>query len=182
MNKKLIKTCKYQLSFNYYVTDDGRVWSERTNKFLSPQLDKDGYEKVQMMSIDKKRHRYSVHRLVMENWRPIKHMEYYQVNHIDGNKRNNNLNNLEWVTCEQNIQHAVKNNLRAKINGAAKLTQDEVIEIYKRANNGETNISLGNKFNIHPDTVGKIKNKKTWKQLLDNISEGSTTISIESRV
>jgi hypothetical protein len=44
------------------------------------------------------------------------------------------------------------------------------------------NISLGKEFNIHPDTVGKIKNKKTWKQLLNNISEGSTTISIESRV
>lgn len=182
MNKKLIKTCKYELSFNYYVTDDGRIWSERANKFLSPQLDKNGYEKVQMMSTDGKRHRYSVHRLVMENWQPIKHMEYYQVNHIDGNKKNNNINNLEWVTCEENIQHAIKNNLRAKINGAAKLTQDEVIEIYKRANNGETNISLGKEFNIHPDTVGKIKNKKTWKQLLNNISEGSTTISIESRV
>ena len=182
MNKKLIKKCKYDLSFNYYITDDGRVWSERTNKFLSPQLDKDGYEKIRLMSTDGKRHRYSIHRLVMQNWHPIKHMEYYQVNHKDGNKRNNNLNNLEWVTCKENIQHAVKNNLRAKINGAAKLTQNEVIEIYKRANNGESNISLGKIFNIHPDTVGKIKNKKSWKQLLNNISEGSTTISKESRV
>lgn len=182
MEKKLIKTCKYQLKFNYYVTNTGLIWSERTNKFLSTQLDKDGYEKVRLISIDGKRHRYSVHRLVMENWRPIKHMEYYQVNHIDGNKRNNNLNNLEWVTCKENIQHAINNNLRAKINGAAKLTQDEVIEIYKRANKGETNISLGKEFDIHPDTVRKIKNKKTWKQLLDNISEGSTTISRESRM
>ena len=33
MNKKLIKICKYELAFNYYVTDDGRIWSERTNKF-----------------------------------------------------------------------------------------------------------------------------------------------------
>lgn len=182
MNKKLIKICKYQLKFNYYVTDTGLIWSERTNKFLSPQLDKDGYEKVQMLSTDGKRHRYSVHRLVMENWRPVKKMEYYQVNHIDGNKRNNNLDNLEWVTCKENIQHAIKNDLRAKINGAAKLTQNKIIEIYRRANNGQLNINLAKEFNVHPDTIGRIKNKKSWKQLLNNISEGSTTISKESRI
>lgn len=178
--KKLIKICKYKLKFNYYVTDTGLIWSERSNKFLSPQLDRDGYQKVQLMSTDGKRHRYSVHRLVMENWCPIKNMAFYQVNHKDGNKRNNNLVNLEWVTCKENIYHAINNNLRAKVNGAAKLTEEEVIEIYKRANNGETNISLGKQFNVHPDTIGKIKNKKSWKQLLNNISESSTTISKES--
>ena len=87
--KKLITICKYDLKFNYYVTDDGKVWSERSQKFLNPQLDKNGYEKIQMVSKDGKRHRYSVHRLIMENFCPIKHMEVYQVNHKDGNKRNN---------------------------------------------------------------------------------------------
>jgi hypothetical protein len=62
MERKLITICKYTLKFNYYVTDDGRTYSEKTNKFLNHQLDKNGYEKVQMMSIDGKRHRYSVHR------------------------------------------------------------------------------------------------------------------------
>lgn len=180
--KKLITICKYDLKFNYYVTDDGKVWSERSKKFLNPQLDKNGYEKVQMISKDNKRHRYSVHRLIMENFYPIKHMEAYQVNHKDGNKRNNCLQNLEWVTCKENIFHAVQNGLRASINGAAKLTTEQVIDIYLRANNGETNVDLGKEFNVHPDTIGKIKNKKTWKQLLNNINKGSTTISKESRV
>lgn len=94
MNKKLIIYCKYNLKFNYYVTDDGRVYSERSQKFLSPQLDKNGYEKVQMISIDGKRHRYSVHRLILENFNPVDNMQYLQVNHKDGNKRNNNLSNL----------------------------------------------------------------------------------------
>lgn len=159
--KKLITICKYPLKFNYYVTDDGRVWSERTQKYLSPQYDKNGYIKVQMRSMDDKSHRYSVHRLVLENFKPVDDMENLQVNHIDGNKQNNNLSNLEWTTCKENIHHAMENNLRAEINGSAKLTPEQVIEVYRRANNGEQNIALGAEFGVHPDQVGRIKNKKS---------------------
>lgn len=168
--KKLITNCKYKLKFNYYVTDDGRIWSERTNKFLSFQYDKNGYVKVQMRSTDGKSHRYSVHRLVMENFKPVDGMEFLQVNHIDGDKTNNRLENLEWTTCQENIQHAIDHNLRATINGSAKLTPEQVIEIYRRANNGETNVTLGKEFGIHPDQVGRIKGKKSWKEVLSSIS------------
>ena len=168
--KKLITRCKYDLKFNYYVTDDGKIWSERTNKYLNIQLDKNGYAKVRLRSTDGKTHRYSVHRLILENFKPVIGMEKLQVNHKDGNKLNNNLNNLEWTTCKENIQHAIDNDLRAKINGASKLTPEQVIEIFRRANNGETNISLGKEFNVHPDQIGRIKNKKSWKKLLSSIS------------
>ena len=151
------------------MTDDGRVWSERTQKYLSPQYDKNGYIKVQMRSMDDKSHRYSVHRLVLENFKPVDGMENLQVNHIDGNKQNNNLSNLEWTTCKENIHHAMENNLRAEINGSAKLTPEQVIEVYRRANNGEQNIALGAEFGVHPDQVGRIKNKKSWKQILSSI-------------
>lgn len=167
--KKLITKCKYNLKFNYYITDDGKVWSERTQKFLSFQYDKNGYVKVQMRSTDNKSHRYSVHRLVLENFKPVENMENLQVNHIDGNKKNNNLTNLEWTTSEENIRHAIDNNLRATINGASKLTSEQVIEIYRRATNGERNIDLGKEFNIHPDQVGKIKNKKAWKEITSSL-------------
>lgn len=163
--KKLITQCKYNLKFDYYVTDDGRIWSDRTKKYLSFQYDKDGYVKVSMRSTDNKSHRYSVHRLVLENFNPVKNMELLQVNHKDGNKLNNRLENLEWVTCKENIQHAINNNLRAKINGSAKLVPAQVIEIYKRANNGESNVKLAKEFNMHPDQIGRIKNKKVWKDV-----------------
>ena len=167
--KKLITNCKYSLKFDYYVTDDGRIWSDKTKHFLSEQLDKNGYIKVQMRSTDNKSHRYSVHRLVLENFNPVPNMDKLQVNHKDGNKRNNSLSNLEWVTCKQNIEHAIENNLRAKVNGAAKITPEQVIEIYNRAKNGESNISLGAEFNLHPDSIGKIKNKKIWKNITENL-------------
>lgn len=167
--KKLITKCKYNLKFNYYITDDGKVWSERTQKYLSFQYDKNGYVKVQMRSTDNKSHRYSIHRLVLENFKPVENMENLQVNHIDGNKKNNNLTNLEWTTSEENIRHAIDNNLRATINGASKLTPEQVIEIYRRATNGERNIDLGKEFNIHPDQVGRIKNKKSWKEITSSL-------------
>ena len=167
--KKLITKCKYNLKFNYYITDDGKVWSERAQKYLSFQYDKNGYVKVQMRSTDNKSHRYSIHRLVLENFKPVENMENLQVNHIDGNKKNNNLTNLEWTTSEENIRHAIDNNLRATINGASKLTPEQVIEIYRRATNGERNIDLGKEFNIHHDQVGRIKNKKSWKEITSSL-------------
>lgn len=168
--KKLITNCKYELKFDYYVTDDGRIWSARTQKFLTPQYDKNGYVKVQMRSTDNCSHRYSVHRLVLENFKPVEGMEKLQVNHKDGDKTNNHLSNLEWTTCKENIQHAIQKGLRADINGAAKLTSEQVIEIYRRARNGERNIDLAKEFHINPDQVGRIKNKKSWKEFTSSLT------------
>ncbi len=90
-----ITESKYPLKFDYYLTEDGKVYSAKTNKFLSTHLDKDGYEKVRLVSIDNKRHTYSVHRLMLENFKPVYNMNILQVNHIDGNKLNNSIANLE---------------------------------------------------------------------------------------
>nr|DAK17117.1 MAG TPA: Neugrin [Caudoviricetes sp.] len=51
--------------------------------------------------------------------------------------------------------------MRAEINGGSKLTVDEVKEIYIRAKNGESNITLGEEFGVNPDQIGRIKNKKS---------------------
>lgn len=169
MQEIKIAISKYPLKYDYYVRDNGTIYSKASNKILSPQLDKDGYEKVQMISTDEKRHRYSVHRVVLENFMPIEDMKELQVNHIDGNKRNNNLSNLEWATCKENIAHAIENKLRAEINGGSKLTVDEVKEIYIRSKNGESNITLGEEFGVNPDQIGRIKNKKSWKNITENL-------------
>lgn len=166
--KKLITNCKYPLRQNYYVTDDGHIYSEKTNKFLAEHEDKNGYKKVRMSCLDLepgKTHTFSVHRLVLENFNPIDGMENLQVNHKDGDKKNNSLTNLEWVTCEENIHHAIETGLRAQINGAAKLTPTQVKEIYIRATHGERNVDLSKEFGVHPDIIGKIKNGKMWREV-----------------
>lgn len=174
MEQKLITISKYPLKFNYYVTSDGRIYSERTNHFMAKRLDKDGYEKVALVSTDNKRHRYSVHRLVMENFCPIEGMENLQVNHIDGDKTNNSLENLEWVTCKENIHHAMNNGLRhnqqGESNNACKVSEEIVKEIIRLLLTKQyTNKEISEMFGLSDDYAGQIKRKVLWRHLTKDI-------------
>lgn len=81
-------------------------------KIMKPIRHRDGYNYVRLYN-NKKIKIVSVHRLVAETF--ISNLENKsQINHIDGNKTNNNVNNLEWVTPKENIQHAIKNGLFRK--------------------------------------------------------------------
>lgn len=94
----------------YSVTTDGRIYSHISNRFLKNQLSKNGYEVVSLVSSGFKTTCY-VHRLVAEAY--INNPQQLPVvNHVDGNKRNNKLSNLEWCTYSDNIIHAYDNELR----------------------------------------------------------------------
>lgn len=88
----------------YAVNEKGQVWSYRSNKFLTPYDDGYGYLKVGLFRnciADRRR----VHRLVMETFNPVEGMENLEVNHLDEDKKNNNLSNLSWVTKLENIRY-----------------------------------------------------------------------------
>lgn len=172
MKQKLITVCKYDLKFNYFVREDGKIYSEKSDKFLSPQLDKNGYEKIQMISTDGKRHRYSVHRLVLENFNPVKNMEKLQVNHKDGNKRNNNLNNLEWVTNYENTLHAIKTGLRnnnGENNPSSKLTEKDVYKIIDLFKEGKSCAFIAKQYNVSSSAIERIRRRETWKSVTKNL-------------
>ena len=95
----------------YQISNFGNVKSLISNKILKPSKDRFGYVRFNALK-DKKQKTLRIHRLVMEIFNPIN--TTMQVNHIDGNKLNNNSNNLEWLTRKENIQHAFKNNLMGK--------------------------------------------------------------------
>ena len=84
----------------YGITEDGRVWSYRKNRFLKPQKTKTGYLYVQLSKNNKTKN-YKIHRLVatayLEN--PL---NLPCVNHIDENKTNNCVENLEFCTVAYN--------------------------------------------------------------------------------
>lgn len=88
----------------YYVSSDGRVLG--ANGLLKPVRGKDGYLRCNIAQ-DGKFRLWLVHRLVAEAFIPNPGNKP-EVNHIDGDKANNNVSNLEWVTREENIRHAHK--------------------------------------------------------------------------
>ena len=83
----------------------------KKGKLLNPSFCR-GYKKI-TLSKDNKRVSKQVHRLVAQAFLLNKD-NLPQVNHKDGNKLNNTVDNLEWCTCKENILHAFKNNLRTK--------------------------------------------------------------------
>jgi hypothetical protein len=97
---------------DYSITRDGQVFSHKTNKFKKPFNDQVGYVRIQLYQDNKKKN-YSLHRLIANTY-ICNPNNKPQVNHIDGNKANNRVSNLEWVTSKENMQHSYDKGLRKK--------------------------------------------------------------------
>lgn len=92
------------------VTKDGRVMNMISGKWLSICDNGHGYKQVFICVRNKHYMRY-VHRLVAECYLPNPN-NYAEVNHKDGDKANNNVDNLEWCTRSENLRHAIRTGLK----------------------------------------------------------------------
>lgn len=122
---------------------------------------KTGYHRARLVR-DGKQYTYLVHRLVAQHFLDEYDSEL-QVNHIDGNKDNNDISNLEMVTAKENVQHAVKNGLRGDIKGernpASLLTEEDVLEIYQSAINAH---DIAEEFGVSKNCVWDIRAGRRW--------------------
>lgn len=89
----------------YQISNYGNIRNSK-GRLLKYYENHKGYYKVGLNK-NGKNSKFRVHRLVAQMFIPNPH-EYPQVNHIDGNKQNNNVTNLEWCTNTENQIHAVK--------------------------------------------------------------------------
>ena len=102
----------------YEVSENGTVRNSQTHHMLSP-LERNGYFQVEL-SKHQKREWKLLHRIVANAFIPNKE-EKSEVNHIDGNKHNNCVENLEWCTRNENLKHAFLTGLKAKDTSARKI-------------------------------------------------------------
>lgn len=95
---------------NYYVTEDGHIWSGWRNQYVSEILMENGCHRV-VLSKRNKSYNFLVHRLVAQAFIPNPDNKPC-VNHKDLNRENNSVENLEWVTYKENnnyADHGIKN-------------------------------------------------------------------------
>lgn len=94
----------------YAITDEGQVYSYQNKRFLTPAKCGNGYLKVILCRGKEDHKNLMIHRLVAEAFIPNPD-EKLTVNHIDGNKQNNVVSNLEWNTYSENLKHAYSHEL-----------------------------------------------------------------------
>ena len=155
---------------NYIVFENGDIFDIVKNKFVHQFSISSGYLMFycRLLKTD-----VLVHRFVMGTTNPVDNMDNLQVNHIDGNKHNNSLSNLEWCTCSENLKHAFAHNLHSQTgerNSCAKLTESDVEQIIQKLLLGEKVTSIAKEFNVGHVTISDIKMHRNWAHLTDGIT------------
>lgn len=122
---------------NYYITRTGHVYNENTGKELKGTISRHGYRVISFRWNGKTINRY-LHRLLAITYLNFDENSNLIINHIDGNKLNNQLTNLEIISSSENLQHAYINNLKKPNNKKCILYQKDLPnEIWKTINGFE---------------------------------------------
>lgn len=148
----------------HIVYSDGNVWSKKLNRFLKIALNERGYLYV---SIQKHKHK-SHHRLLAECFIPNPN-NYDQINHINGVRDDNRLENLEWCNSRHNQLHAYKTGLHkpmiGEINHRAKLSNVDVLIIRDCIAKGFKGIEIAKYFGVKPSTISMLKRGQNWAKI-----------------
>lgn len=184
---------------NYFVSNLGRVKVIKSKKYPRGIIkdndtlykDRDGYPHISYKDINGKSKGSSVHRLVAKAFIPNADSSKTCVNHIDGNRANNKVSNLEWVTPKENVYHSFQYGKRKECKNVPRVTKltDYQISQIDFLRNHYTLKKIADLFNISYTSIKNIviKGKRLSQDNQqpsiygkDYHDEGSTTIPIGS--
>lgn len=155
-------------SGKYYATEDGKIYSTAWGYTIQrkPTISRKGYYYINLSDNNKKVFRVAFHQFI---WVFFKRTfdQSKQINHIDYNKTNNAISNLELITPKENIDHAklhgkYNNPLKGEIHGMAKLKEKQVIDIRNLVKNGKTRTEVAKIYGVSTILISKIYNRKLW--------------------
>ena len=169
-NNMVIGFTKINSLSNYCINEYGFILNIRTRGEVVPSIGKKGYLQACLTN----KNTYSVHRLVALTF--IENEENKpEVNHVDGNKLNNHISNLEWCTTQENLEHKRINNLgktlKAKLsatginNSQAKLDEEDVILIRTNCATKEDIKRFSKELDVSIATIYDIKNRRSWTHI-----------------
>ncbi|WP_222121748.1 NUMOD4 domain-containing protein [Bacillus thuringiensis] len=148
--------------FGYEVSTYGRVRNALSGKILKQQLHDNKYYRITLYHHGKKINQ-KIHRLVAYAFIDNKGNKPF-INHKDGNKLNNHVDNLEWCTNDENMKHALRTGLIKRLN------KETVIAIYSDCWINQLPIyKIAKKYNVTKHTVRSIKGKHSYKDILKKI-------------
>lgn len=153
-NKGNIRTNAYINTHAIYGT------AKHKEKYRQPLTGARGYLRTVLTDENKKQHYIQIHRLVASAFIPNP-LNLPQVNHKDGNKKNNCLENLEWCTNEQNREHAMKMGLIKKRDQLphAKIKSEEIPKIQMMLRLGNSQKKVADFYGVNQQTISKIARK-----------------------
>ena len=155
-------------SLDRYVKARSHSKEFKKGKILKPRISQKGYLTV-LLCKDNIGKEYRIHRLVALAFIPNPENKL-EVNHIDGKKQNNCVDNLEWNTRSENIKHAFAHDLKKIRNSEnshlSKLTKVQVAQIRKEYIPYDKNFStyaLAQRYGVSAGTINSIVHNKTYK-------------------
>lgn len=157
---------------DYEISTTGKVMSYKsvTPRILKPRITHDGYVWYTLTK-NGKGHTKRANRLVAEAFIPNPESKP-TVNHVDGNKLNNNVDNLEWATREEQMQHAYDNGLKKSVRGCLQgnhvLSPDDVREIRRiyKAHNKEYGMkALAKKYGVSEPVIDRCVRRISYQDI-----------------